>query len=190
MTATGTRVRPAPGSGALPRVPMRRVLVVCAAVLAVETVVLLAADRSWDEVLLPGYLILMVAFGLVFCLGAVTVAGFAAGAAAAGLVVLHPGTLLPVLGGAALLALACGLAPGWVRVEAWQAARSRALTAEEEAAAAQRTLTGSPARGWARGLRVRDHWRTDRVVAAFLVLAFHPCVAAFSLWFVDWSAGR
>ena len=53
---------------------MLQVLLTCALVLVVETVVLLATDRSLHDVLLPGYMILIVAFGLVFCLGAVTVA--------------------------------------------------------------------------------------------------------------------
>jgi hypothetical protein len=173
-----------------PRVPMRRVLGVSSAVLVAETAVMLATDRSLHEALLPGYLILMVAFGLVFCLGAVTVAGFVAGAAAGGLVVLEHGTLLPLLGGAALLALGCGVAPGWARVEAWQAARSRPLTAEEEAAVGQRALDGGRSRGWSRGVRLRNYWRADRVLAAFLVLSFLPLMAAFSLWFADWTAGR
>ncbi|GAA4743756.1 hypothetical protein GCM10023328_26720 [Modestobacter marinus] len=171
-----------------PRVPMRRVLLTCALVLALQTAVLLAAGRSLHEVLLPGLLVLVVAFGLVFCLGAVTVAGFATGAAAAGLVVLQPGTLLPVLGGAALLAVGCGIAPGWARVEAWQAAQSRPLTAEEEAAVARRAPGVDRSRAWSRGLR--DHWRSDRVLAAFLVLSFHPVLAASSLWFVDWTQRR
>jgi hypothetical protein len=173
-----------------PRVPMRRVLLVCAVVLVAETALLLVTDRALSDALLPGYLILMAAFGLVFCLGAVTVAGFATGLAAAGLVVLDQSTLLPLLGGAALLALACGFAPGWARVEAWQAAQSRPLTAEEEAAIAQRSLGGDRRRSWASGVRLRNYWRTDRVLAAFLVLAFHPVVAAFSLWFIDWTSRR
>ncbi|MGY5885961.1 hypothetical protein [Modestobacter lacusdianchii] len=185
-----SRMRLATAGPTPPRVPMRRVVVWCVVVLVVETAVMLATDRSLRDVLLPGYLILMAAFGLVFCLGAVTVAGFAAGAAAAGLVVLQPGALLPLLGGAALLALCCGVAPGWARVEAWQAAHSRPLTAEEEAAVGQRALSADRSRGWSRGVRLRNYWRTDRVVAAFLVLAFHPCVAAFSLWFIDWTHGR
>ncbi|MQA35214.1 hypothetical protein [Modestobacter roseus] len=174
----------------LPRVRMGRVMATCAAVLAVQTAALLVTDRSWDEVLLPGYVILMATFGLVFVLAAVTVAGFAAGAAAAGLVVLDQASLLPLLGGAALLALACGFAPGWARVEAWQATRSRSLTAEEEAALAQRALSGDRSRLWTRGVRLRTYWRSDRVLAAFLVLAFHPAMAAFSLWFIDWSSRR
>lgn len=185
-----SRMRLATSGPTPPRVPMRRVLLTCAAVLGVETAVLLATDRSLQNVLLPGYLILMVAFGLVFCLGAVTVAGFAAGLAAAGLVVLEQQALLPVLAGAALLALGCGIAPGWARVEAWQAAHSRSLTAEEEAAVAQRALSVDRSRGWSRGVRLRNYWRGDRVAAAFLVLAFHPLMAAFSLWFIDWTAGR
>jgi hypothetical protein len=40
------------------------------------------------------------------------------------------------------------------------------------------------------GPAVRVRWRTDRVVAAFLVLALPPCVAAFSLWFVEWVSSR
>jgi hypothetical protein len=184
------RLRVATAPAGLPRVPMRRILAGCAILLAVQTVALVAFDRSWHDVLLPGYLVLMVAFGLVFCVGAVTVAGFAAGAAAAGLVVLDHSSLLPLLGGAALLALACGFAPGWARVEAWQAAHSTALTSAEEAALAQRSLTGSRSRGWAPGVRLRNYWRTDRVVAAFLVLAFHPSLAAFSLWFIDWTSSR
>ncbi|MGY1855558.1 hypothetical protein [Modestobacter sp. SYSU DS0290] len=174
----------------LPQVRMRRVLVTCAVVLAVQTAALLATDRSWDEVLVPGYVILMATFGVVFVLAAVTVAGFAAGAAAAGLVVLHQASLLPLLGGAAVLALACGFAPGWARVEAWQATRSRSLTAEEEAALAQRALSGDRSRLWTRGVRLRTYWRADRVLAAFLVLGFHPSLAAFSLWFIDWSSNR
>ncbi|MGY2080040.1 hypothetical protein [Modestobacter sp. SYSU DS0657] len=174
----------------LPRVRMRRVLTTCAAVLAVQTAGLLATDRSWDEVLVPGYVILMVTLALVFVFAAVTVAGFAAGAAAAGLVVLDQASLLLLLGGAAALALACGFAPGWARVEAWQATRSRSLTAEEEAALAQRALSGDRSRLWTRGVRLRTYWRTDRVLAAFLVLAFHPSLAAFSLWFIGWSSAR
>ena len=173
-----------------PRVPMRRVLVLCAVVLAVETAALSAAGHSPHEVLLASCLVLMVAFGLVFCLAAVTVAGFAAGAAAAGLVLLDQDLLLPVVAGAALLALGCGIAPGWARIEAWQVAHSRSPTAEEEAAIGQRALGVERSRGRSRGVRLRDHWRADRVVAAFLVLAFHPLMAASSLWFIRWATGR
>ena len=173
-----------------PRVPMRRVLLTSGGVLAVETVVMLATDRSLHDALLPGYLIIMAAFGLVFCLGAVTVAGFAAGAAAAGLVVLDHDSLPLLLAGAAVLAVGCGFAPGWARVEAWQASQSRPLTAEEEAAVAQRSLGGDRSRGWSPGVRLRNYWRADRVLAAFLVLSYSPLVAAFSLWFIGWSSGR
>jgi len=184
-----SRMRLAVSSGP-PRVPMRRVLAVCAAVLVAETALMLVTDRALSDVLLPGYLILMAAFSLVFCLGAVTAAGFAAGLAAAGLVVLDPSALLPLLGGAAVLALVCGVAPGWARVEAWQAAQSRPLTAEEEAAVAQRAMSGDRSRGWSPGVRLRNYWRADRVLAAFLVLAFHPALAAFSLWFLGWTSRR
>ena len=184
------RMRLATRGATPPRVPMRRVLLASAAVLGVETAVMLATDRSLHDVLLPGYLILMVAFGLVFCLGAVTVAGFAAGAAAAGLVVVEHAALVPLLLGAALLALVCGFAPGWARVEAWQAQQSRPLTAEEEAAVGQRALDGGRSRGWSPGVRLRNYWRADRVLASFLVLSFHPLMAAFSLWFISWSAAR
>jgi hypothetical protein len=184
------RMRLATAGVTPPRVPMGRVLRLSAAVLAVETAVLLVSDRSLHDVLLPGYLILVVAFGLVFCLGAVTVAGFAAGAAAAGLVLIEPDALPLLLGGAALFALGCGFAPGWVRVEAWQAQHSRPLTSEEEAAVAQRALDGGRSRGWSRGVRLRNYWRGDRVLAAFLVLSFHPLMAAFSLWFIGWTGSR
>ena len=169
---------------------MRRVMTVSGSVLAAEVAVMLATGRSLQEALLPGYAILMVTFGLVFCLGAVTVAGFAAGAAAAALLVLDVGSLLPILAGAAVLALGCGVAPGWARVEAWQAARTRPLTSEEEAAAAQRPVSGSGPRRWVPGVRLRTYWRSDRVLAAFLVLAFPPSVTAFALWSVEALAGR
>jgi hypothetical protein len=184
------RYRRATAPATLPRVPMRRVMTVSATVLAAEVVVMLATGRSLQEALLPGYAILMVTFGLVFCLGAVTVAGFAAGTAAAALLLLDVGSLLPILAGAVLLALVCGIAPGWARVEAWQATRARALTSEEEAAAAQRPVSGSGPRRWAPGVRLRTYWRTDRVLAAFLVLAFPPSITAFALWFLDWTATR
>ncbi|MCZ2836859.1 hypothetical protein [Modestobacter sp. VKM Ac-2985] len=166
-----------------PRVPIRWALLAGAVALGVQGVVLLTTDRPVRDVLLPGHLALVVALGLVFCLGAVTVAGFAAGAAAAGLVVLQPDTLLPLLVGAALLALGCGLAPGWTRVEAWQAAQSHPLSADAEAPVV-------PVADRSRGQQLRDRWRSDRVFAAFLVLAFHPVLAACSLWFIDWTQRR
>ncbi|SFK97242.1 hypothetical protein [Geodermatophilus ruber] len=56
--------------------------------------------------------------------------------------------LLPVLAGAAVVAALCGASSGWTRVEAWQAARSVALTAGEEAAVARTPppITGPGAR--------------------------------------------
>jgi hypothetical protein len=172
-----------------PRVPLRRVFLICAGVLALEVALLLVLGQELRAALLPGYGIILLAFGAAFCLGAVTVAGFVAGAAGAGLLLLGAVGLLPLLGGAAVLAVICGVAPGWSRVEAWQAARFQALTAQEEAAAARKA---PPVVGRHRlaGPSVRVRWRTDRVVAAFLVLAFPPCVAAFSLWFVDWVSSR
>jgi hypothetical protein len=172
-----------------PRVQLRRVFLTCGAVLVAEVPLLLALDGSWQHALLPGYLILMVTFGAVFVLAAVTVAGFTAGAAGAGLVALGVVGLPLVLAGAAVLAVACGLAPGWARVETWQAARSMALTAGEEAAVSRAPL---PVAGRHRpdGPGRRLSWRGDRVVAAFLVLAFPPAIAEFSIWFVGWVAQR
>jgi hypothetical protein len=180
--ATAWPVRP-------PRVDLRRVFLVCGAVLAAEIPLMLVMGNSWDEAMLPGYAILMVTFGAVFCFAAVTVAGFTAGAAAAGLLVLGVADLLLVLGGAAVLALVCGVAPGWTRVEAWQAARSVALTAGEEAGVA-RTALPLTGRHRMKGPRQRLTWRLDRAFAAFLVLAFPPSIAAFSLWFIGWVALR
>jgi hypothetical protein len=172
-----------------PRVPLRRVFLTCGGVLAAEVALLLVMGQDLRATLLPGYAIILLAFGAAFCLGAVTVAGFVTGAAGAGLLLLGVVGLLPLLGGAAVLALICGVAPGWSRVEAWQAARFQALTAQEEAVAARRT---PPTVGRHRldGPAVRISWRTDRVVAAFLVLAFPPAVAAFSMWFVGWITAR
>lgn len=190
MTA-GTTARPdADAARALaavrpPRVRLARVFLTCALVLCAEIPLMLVLGRSWQEALLPGYAILMAAFGAVFVMGAVTVAGFIAGAAAAGLVLLNLADLRPVLGGAALLAVACGVSPGWARVEAWQAARTRSLTAGEEAAVARRPLHVA-GRHRVHGPRPRATWRTDRVIAAFLVLSFPPAIAAFSVWFIGW----
>jgi hypothetical protein len=173
-----------------PRVPLRRVFLTCAGVLAAEVAVMLVLGEGWQATLLPGYAIILVAFGAVFCLAAVTVAGFITGAAGAGLLLLGAVDLLPLLGGAAVLALVCGIAPGWARVEAWQATRFQALTAGEEAAVARRAPPAAVGRHRIDGPKARIRWRTDRVFAAFLVLAFPPSVAAFSLWFVDWVSGR
>jgi len=128
-------------------------------------------------------------FGPSLGRAACTVAGFPAGAASAGLVVLGVVGLLPVLGGAAALAVLCGFSTGWTRVEAWQAARSVALTAGQEAAGARTPppITGRHRPG---GPGRRIAFRGDRAVAAFLVLAFPPAIASFSLWFVEWVATR
>lgn len=173
-----------------PRVRLGRVFLTCGVVLAAEIPLMHLTGRSWQETLLPGYAILVLAFGAVFCLAAVTAAGFTTGAAAAGLVVLHVVGLPVVLAGAAVLAVLCGLSPGWSRVETWQAARTAALTAGEEAAVARRPLGTLSGRHRASGPRVKAHWRTDRVLAAFLVLAYPPCIAGFSVWFVGWFAAR
>jgi hypothetical protein len=172
-----------------PRVSLRRVFGVCAVALAAEISLMRLLGRSWQETLLPGYVILLIAFGAVFVLAAVTVAGFTAGAAAAGLITLGVVGLLPVLGGAAALAVLCGFSTGWTRVEAWQAARSVALTAGQEAAVARVPL---PITGRHRpeGPGRRIAFRGDRAMAAFLVLAFLPTMASFSLWFAAWVASR
>jgi hypothetical protein len=176
--------------GRPPRVPMKRVVTVCALVMLGQAGLLLVLDQSWNDALLPGFLILIGTFGIVFCASAVTVAGFVAGAGAAGLVATE-GVGLPVLlAGAAVFALGTGIAPGWARVEAWQAVRSAPLTAEEEAAIAQRPLTPSGRRLWTPGIRLSNYWRTDRVLAAFLVLAFPPSVTWAALEFVTWTANR
>jgi hypothetical protein len=173
-----------------PRVRLARVFLTCGLVLGAEIVLMLLVGRDWHEALVPGYAILTLAFAAVFVLGAVTVAGFVAGAAGAGLVVLHLAGLPLVLGAAAGVALLCGVSPGWARVEAWQAARAQALTAGEEAAIARRAPRIAGGRHRVRGPRLRAGWRSDRVIAAFLVLAFPPAVAAFGLWFVDWVSSR
>ena len=174
---------------ARPRVQLSRVVLICSAFLAADVPLMLLNGEGWRQSLLPGYVIVLVAFGAVFCLRAVTVAGFVTGVAGAGLLLLGQAGLLELLAGAAVLAVVCGIAPGWSRVEAWQAARFQVLTAQEEAAAARRSV---PTIGRHRvdGPSVRIRWRTDRVVAAFLVLAFPPCVAAFSIWFVEWVGSR
>ena len=174
---------------ARPRVQLSRVVLICSAFLAADVPLMLLNGEGWRQSLLPGYVIVLVAFGAVFCLRAVTVAGFVTGVAGAGLLLLGQAGLLELLAGAAVLAVVCGIAPGWSRVEAWQATRFHVLTAAEE-----RTLGGRPPVAVGRhrlgGAGVRVTWRTDRVVAAFLVLAFPPSIAAFGLWFVSWVATR
>jgi hypothetical protein len=125
----------------------------------------------------------VVVFGLVFCLGAITIAGFAAGVGAAGVVVLEPHRLVPALVALAIMAVACGLAPGWARVEAWQAVRSAPV-----GESGQRALNGSAATSLPSRLKVR--WRTDRVVAAFLVLAFPPVFVTAAIAFITWTGNR
>ncbi len=182
MSAAG-RVPAVASSAAPAQVPMARVTLACAGLVAVEVAAALLVGLPRHEALLGACSVLAIAFATVFCLGAVTVAGFLAGAGAAGVVLLVPGSLPATLGAALLVALACGTAPGWARVEAWQATRTSALTAAEEVAAA-RDASGDPPAG------LRALWRTDRVLAAFLVLAFPPGLTAAALAFVSWSAGR
>ncbi|SDC59453.1 hypothetical protein SAMN05660690_2057 [Geodermatophilus telluris] len=152
-------------------VPLARVTLAGAVLVALAAGALLLLDRPAAEVLAGASAVLAAVSAAVFCLGAVTVAGFVAGAGLAGVVLLVPGSLPPTLAATVVLALVCGVAPGWVRVEAWQAARA--------AGAAE-----PPAPG-----RLRGRWRTDRVLAAWLVLAFPPALAAAAEAFVSWSAG-
>ncbi|SFP58829.1 hypothetical protein SAMN05660464_3582 [Geodermatophilus dictyosporus] len=157
-------------------VPMGRVTLACAALVALGAGVLLLFARPWTEVLAGACTVLAVAYAVVFCLGAVSVAGFVAGAGMAGVVLLVPGSLPVALAAALVVAVACGLAPGWARVEAWQATRTATPTAATSA-------SGGPG-------RVRGPWRTDRVLAAWLVLAFPPALTAAAVAFVSWSAAR
>ena len=185
MTALAPVAPAAPG-----RVPMGRLIGGSAGLLTAETGGLLAAGRSPEELLYAVCATVMVVFAVVFCLRAVTVAGFVAGIGAAGLVVVEPGWLPAVLLGAVGLAVVCGLAPGWSRVEAWQAQHSVALTAAQEATAGPVTAPAPAAgvRGTAR--RVRGNWRSDRVLAALLVLVYPPLAASGAVWFVAWTASR
>ncbi|MBN1092446.1 hypothetical protein JKP75_07620 [Blastococcus sp. TML/M2B] len=143
-----------------------------AALLAVGAVAggLLVAGRPWQDALLPGFALLLAAYGAVFCLRAVTVTGFLAGSAGAGLVIAGSIPLLGALAVAGVLAVACGGAPEWRRVEAWQSDRAR---------------MGDSAPG-----PVGRLWRWDRVAAAFLVLSFPPAMAAFAEFFIAWSTSR
>ena len=172
-----------PAADAPAAVPMARVTSACAGLVAVETAAALLVGLTWDEALLGGCTVLTIAFATVFCLGAVTVAGFFAGVGMAGIVLILPGSLPVTLGVALLVALVCGIAPGWAGVEAWQATRTSALTAAEEAAVARSASGSTPGR---RGAL----WRTDRVLAAWLVLAFPPGLAAGALAFLSLQNGR
>jgi len=148
------------------RLPMGVVLVAVLAGLAVAAGAGLLTDVP-QALLWPGLCLLAaLVLGAVFVLGAITVSGFAAGAATAGLTALKPASLPWALAGTAVAALLCGVAPAWARVEAWQAARSAGPVA--------------PA----------PRWRTDRVVAAFLVLAFPPVFVTGAIAFVSWTATR
>ena len=160
------------------RVPMPAVLLTSTGLVTAEGVTGVLTGVPVD-LLLTGVCATLVVIGaLVFVLGAVTLAGFAAGAAAAGIVVLGPDRLPAVLLGMAVVAVCCGVAPAWARVEAWQAARSTAAVATSS------SPTRRPRRGPAR------YWRTDRVVAAFLVLAFPPVFLTGALAFVSWSVAH
>ncbi|SCX61068.1 hypothetical protein SAMN03159343_0044 [Klenkia marina] len=176
-----------PGAVAAPREPIRvRMGVVLLAVLAVLVAELVAGVLVGVPPHLLGVgmcLSTVVVFGLVFCFGAITIAGFAAGAGAAGVVVLEPGWLAPALLALAVMAVVCGLAPGWARVEAWQAVRSAPV-----GEAGQRALSSSAPTSLPSRLAVR--WRTDRVVAAFLVLAFPPVFVTAAIAFITWTAHR
>lgn len=161
------------------RIPMSAVLLGCAGLAAVELVAALLTGLSLHAALVAVCATVVLVFGAVFSLGAITIAGFATGAGAAGVVVLEPGHLVRTLVVLALIAVLCGLAPGWARVEAWQAARSGGSP----------PATSGDRRSRLPG-RLAVLWRTDRVVAAFLVLAFPPVFVTGALAFVSWTAGR
>jgi len=164
------------------RIPMTAVLLVALALVAVELVVALLTTTDLHLTLIGVCATLVLLFGLVFSLGAITIAGFAAGAGAAGLVVLEPGHLLSTLLVLVVVALVCGVAPGWARVEAWQAARSTGAPLEP--------APGDTSPGSGLPSRLRVLWRTDRVVAAFLVLAFPPVFVTGALAFITWTQHR
>ncbi|SDO52231.1 hypothetical protein SAMN05660199_02064 [Klenkia soli] len=170
------------------RIPMSSVLLVTVAVLVVELVTGLLTRTDLHLLWLGMSVSAAVLFGLVFSLGAITIAGFAAGAASAGVVVLEPGHLVTVLLVLVVTAVVCGLAPGWARVEAWQAVRSTPLSAREEGAVAQVPLVQQQRASLPSRLRVR--WRSDRVFAAFLVLAFPPVFVTAAIAFVTWTENR
>ncbi len=161
------------------RIPMGPVLLGLVALVVVEMVAALLTMTSLHTTLLGACVTLVVVFGVVFAFGAITIAGFAAGAGAAGVVVLEPGHLLPTLVVTAAIALVCGVAPGWARVEAWQAARSTGASV----VAGSLRPTRLPG-------RLAVLWRTDRVVAAFLVLSFPPVFVTGALAFIHWTATR
>ena len=165
------------------RVRMGIVLLAVLAVLVAELVAGILVDVPLHLLGVGMCLSTVVVFGLVFCFGAITIAGFAAGAGAAGVVVLEPRHLVPALLALAVMALVCGLAPGWARVEAWQAVRSAPVGENGQKALGRPAATSLPSR-----LTVR--WRTDRVVAAFLVLAFPPVFVTAAIAFITWTGHR
>lgn len=175
------------GPDAAPREPIRvRMGIVLLTVLAALVAELVAGVLLGVPMHLLGVVMCLstvAVFGLVFCLGAITIAGFAAGAGAAGVVVLEPGRLVPALLVLAVMAVVCGLAPGWARVEAWQAVRSAPVGEAAQRAAGRSAAPSLPSR-----LAVR--WRTDRVVAAFLVLAFPPVFVTAAIAFITWTGHR
>ena len=173
------------------RVRMGRIVGLCALLLALEAGGTLSLGQHLDLALHIACGTVMVVFALVFCVYAVTVAGFIAGLGAGGMVLLEPGWLLPLLGGAVLLALACGIAPGWARVEYWQSLRSAPLTALEEAAVSQLPVApGQHGRLRATGHRLASCWRADRVFAAFLVLVYPPLATAGAVAFTAWTVSH
>jgi hypothetical protein len=163
------------------RLRVDRALLLCAPLVAVVVVGLAALGVPARGLVVGGLLVLVAAFGAAFVWAGVSVAGFIAGAAGAGIVVAEPGHLPGVLGGAAVLALACGVAPGWARVEAWQATRTNRSI---------RSSGDGSARSAAGGGRWWHRWRSDRVLAAYLVLVFPPGTAAASAVLLEWMSHR
>ncbi len=147
-----------------------RITVLALLLVAALTGGMLVAGRPGEEALLAALVFLVAVHGAVFCLRAVTVTGFLAGAAGAALVLTGPVSLVVALVVAGALALVCGVAPAWRRVEVWQSGRT--------------ALAGA---GPSQAGRL---WRADRVGAAFLVLSFPPAMAAFGEFFIAWSTSR
>jgi hypothetical protein len=160
------------------RVGVARALLTCTPVVAVVVGLLAVLGLPVAGLVVAGCLVVAAAFGAAFVWAGVSVAGFVAGAAAAGIVVAEPGSVLAVLFGAAVVALACGIAPGWERMEAWQAARTNRSAGE---------ATNRPAPA---GRRWWRRWRTDRAVAAYLVLVFPPGTAAAAAVLLEWMGTR
>ncbi|MGY1721796.1 hypothetical protein [Blastococcus sp. SYSU DS0533] len=163
------------------RLRVDRALLLCVPLLAAVVGGLAARGVPGRGLVVAGCLVLVTAFGAAFVWAGVSVAGFIAGAAGAGIVVAEPGHLLAVLVGAGVLALACGVAPGWERVEAWQDSRTNRSIRPPGA------VSGSPAPS---GNRWWRRWRTDRVLAAYLVLVFPPGTVAASAILLEWMSNR